>query len=283
MNLATNHRAQRRDRTNVCMCHLDHLLQLPWAHCRRVPPTEAARPKLIFLRMSSIAARVKISSSQLRRARKQSKPTPILRRLCHPASRREHTFGIPHWHSGVFPPTNSHSILRLIEPFGRPALARRRRRRSATPVRLTEILRSARFRCYIHAASRDSGSALSALIPIRTLLPVSVCAFSSACHVRASIGLSSAARVRTDLCCLFLSGPWAYLRAELVLHRRLTETRRRRDLVQRGLHIKRVYLDNNDVRTQPRTYRSPIQINVFPAVRVLARALRIFRQEDTYS
>jgi hypothetical protein len=48
MNLATNQRAQGRDRTNVCMCHLDHLLQLPWAHRRRVPPTEAARPKLIF-------------------------------------------------------------------------------------------------------------------------------------------------------------------------------------------------------------------------------------------
>jgi hypothetical protein len=44
MNLATNHRAQRRDRTNVCMCHLDHLLRLSWAHRRRVPPTEAARP-----------------------------------------------------------------------------------------------------------------------------------------------------------------------------------------------------------------------------------------------
>jgi hypothetical protein len=26
MNLATNQRAQRRDQTNVCMCHLDHLL-----------------------------------------------------------------------------------------------------------------------------------------------------------------------------------------------------------------------------------------------------------------
>ena len=26
MNLATNQRAQRRNRTNVCMCHLDHLL-----------------------------------------------------------------------------------------------------------------------------------------------------------------------------------------------------------------------------------------------------------------
>jgi hypothetical protein len=48
MNLATNQRAQRRDRTNVCMCHLDHLLQLPWAHHRRVPPTEAARPKYVL-------------------------------------------------------------------------------------------------------------------------------------------------------------------------------------------------------------------------------------------
>jgi len=45
MNLATNQRAQRRDRTNVCMCHLDHLLPLPRAHRRRVPPTEAARLK----------------------------------------------------------------------------------------------------------------------------------------------------------------------------------------------------------------------------------------------
>ena len=44
MSLATNQRAQRRDRTNVYMCHLDHLLQLPWADRRRVPPTEAARP-----------------------------------------------------------------------------------------------------------------------------------------------------------------------------------------------------------------------------------------------
>jgi hypothetical protein len=47
-NPATNQRAKRRDRTNVCMCHLDHLLQLPWAHHRRVPPTEAARPKYVL-------------------------------------------------------------------------------------------------------------------------------------------------------------------------------------------------------------------------------------------
>ena len=45
MNLATDPRAQRRNRSNVCMSHLDHLLQLPWAERRRVPPTEAARPK----------------------------------------------------------------------------------------------------------------------------------------------------------------------------------------------------------------------------------------------
>jgi hypothetical protein len=48
MNLATHQRAQKRDRTNVYVCHLDHLLQLPWASRRRVPPTEAARPKPIF-------------------------------------------------------------------------------------------------------------------------------------------------------------------------------------------------------------------------------------------
>ena len=61
MNLATNPRAKRRDRTNVYMCHLDHLLQLPWAHSRRVPPTEAARRKPICGRMTEIAARVKNS------------------------------------------------------------------------------------------------------------------------------------------------------------------------------------------------------------------------------
>jgi hypothetical protein len=50
MNLATNQRAQKRDRTNVSMCHLDHLLQLPWAralaraaHHSRAPYTETDR------------------------------------------------------------------------------------------------------------------------------------------------------------------------------------------------------------------------------------------------
>ena len=61
---ATNQRATRRDRTNDCMCHLDHLLRLLWAHHRRVPPTEAARPKSI-LRMTSIAALVKISRREI--------------------------------------------------------------------------------------------------------------------------------------------------------------------------------------------------------------------------
>jgi hypothetical protein len=63
INLATNQRVKRRDRTNVCMCHLDHLLQLPWADHPRVPPTEAARSKYI-LRVTSIAAPVKISRSE---------------------------------------------------------------------------------------------------------------------------------------------------------------------------------------------------------------------------
>jgi DNA-binding PadR family transcriptional regulator len=30
------------------MCHLDHLLQLPWAPIQRVPPTEAARREMIY-------------------------------------------------------------------------------------------------------------------------------------------------------------------------------------------------------------------------------------------
>jgi hypothetical protein len=61
MNPATDQRASRRDRTNVCMCHLDHLLQLQWAHYQRVPPTEAARPQNDCLRMTPFATPVKIS------------------------------------------------------------------------------------------------------------------------------------------------------------------------------------------------------------------------------
>jgi hypothetical protein len=46
MNLATNQRAKRRDRTNVCMFHLDHLLQLPWAHLRARRPPKPRAPIL---------------------------------------------------------------------------------------------------------------------------------------------------------------------------------------------------------------------------------------------
>jgi hypothetical protein len=42
--LATNQRATRRDRTNVCMCHLDHLLQLPWAHLDACRPPKPRAP-----------------------------------------------------------------------------------------------------------------------------------------------------------------------------------------------------------------------------------------------
>jgi hypothetical protein len=68
-----------------------------------------------------------------------------------------------------------------------------------------------------------------------------------------------------------LSG--AYLRAELVLHRRTTTLQRARELVQREIHAERV---------RPNKMPQPvpsIQANPFPLVRVLARALRIYIQE----
>jgi hypothetical protein len=70
-----------------------------------------------------------------------------------------------------------------------------------------------------------------------------------------------------------LSG--AYLRAELVLHRRTTALRRARELVQREVHAKRVPLGHHEM---PQPVPS-IQANVLPLVRVLARALRIYIQE----
>jgi hypothetical protein len=73
---------------------------------------------------------------------------------------------------------------------------------------------------------------------------------------------------------LGLSG--AYLRAELVLHRKTTALQRARELVQREVHAKRVRLGPNKVPTQP---VPSIQANAFPLVRVLARALRIHIQE----
>jgi hypothetical protein len=67
----------------------------------------------------------------------------------------------------------------------------------------------------------------------------------------------------------------AYLRAELVLHRRTTAAQRPRELLQREVHAKRVRLRHNEM---PQPVPS-IRANVFPLVRVLARALRIYIQE----
>jgi hypothetical protein len=67
-----------------------------------------------------------------------------------------------------------------------------------------------------------------------------------------------------------LSG--AYLRAELVLHRRMTALQRARELVQREVHAKRVHLEYGKM-PQPVPL---MQANAFQLVRVLARALRIY-------
>jgi hypothetical protein len=72
-----------------------------------------------------------------------------------------------------------------------------------------------------------------------------------------------------------LSG--AYLRAELLLHRRMMAAHRQRELVQLELHIKIVRPWQND--TSRHTVPSSIQANLFQTVRVLARALRIYIQE----
>jgi hypothetical protein len=74
-----------------------------------------------------------------------------------------------------------------------------------------------------------------------------------------------------------LSG--AYLRAELVLHRRLTGALRRREVLQYKLHIKRVRPKQNDMPTQPRTYPSPIRLNISPVMRVLTGPLRLSVQD----
>ena len=71
-----------------------------------------------------------------------------------------------------------------------------------------------------------------------------------------------------------LSG--ACLRAELVSHRRTTALQRARELAQREVHAKRVHIEPNKMYTQP---VPSIRANVFPLVRVLARALRIYIQE----
>jgi hypothetical protein len=70
----------------------------------------------------------------------------------------------------------------------------------------------------------------------------------------------------------------SYLRAELLLHRRLTRLQHTRELTQRELYVKRVRLGQNDTPWQSRTAPWSIQ-NAFQAMRVLARELRIFIQE----
>lgn len=70
-----------------------------------------------------------------------------------------------------------------------------------------------------------------------------------------------------------LSG--AHLRAELVLHRRMTALQRARELAQREVHAKRVHLEYEQM---PQPVPS-MQANALPLVRVLARALRIYIQE----
>jgi hypothetical protein len=77
-----------------------------------------------------------------------------------------------------------------------------------------------------------------------------------------------------------LSG--AYLRAQLVLHRRTTALQRARELVQREVHAKRVRLAQNARPRRPRTIPSPIQARAPQTVRGLARALRIYVQERAF-
>ena len=70
----------------------------------------------------------------------------------------------------------------------------------------------------------------------------------------------------------------AYLRAEVFLYRRFKAAERRREALQRQLHIKRVRSEQIEMPGQQCTDPSPNQINVFPAMRGLARASRIFIQ-----
>jgi hypothetical protein len=69
-----------------------------------------------------------------------------------------------------------------------------------------------------------------------------------------------------------------YLRAELLLHRRMTAIRRRRELVQLELHAKRVRVGQKDLLGQPRAVPSLGHANISRVMRDLARALRIFIQ-----
>jgi hypothetical protein len=70
-----------------------------------------------------------------------------------------------------------------------------------------------------------------------------------------------------------LSG--AYLRAELLLHRRTTALQSRTELMQLELRSKKVRPGQNDMPRQPRT----VQASVFEVMRALARALRTYLEE----
>jgi hypothetical protein len=70
----------------------------------------------------------------------------------------------------------------------------------------------------------------------------------------------------------------AYLRAEFVLHRRLTALQHRMESEQHEFHAKRVGLEQNDV-SRHRLTMSLFQANGFRVLRGLAHALRISTQE----
>jgi hypothetical protein len=78
-----------------------------------------------------------------------------------------------------------------------------------------------------------------------------------------------------------LSG--AYLRAQYALHISIKAAERRREALQRELHITQVHLEQSDVSRPISNLVSQILINILQLMRVLARALRIFIQENTYS
>src|ERR1700690_4111113 len=64
-----------------------------------------------------------------------------------------------------------------------------------------------------------------------------------------------------------------YLRAELLLHRKLNVLRRSRELVQREFHAKRVGLRQTDLPRQP--YRVPASIQARPSASCVDRSPRL--------
>ena len=73
-----------------------------------------------------------------------------------------------------------------------------------------------------------------------------------------------------------LSG--AYLRAELLLHQRMTAVRRKRELLQLELHTQIVRLEHKEMSRQPRIVSASIPANVLQVMWELLRALRVFIQ-----